>query len=52
MEAVAVDAARLRGDLPITLPDAFALATARHVGGTLVSFDRRLLAAAEREGVA
>ncbi len=51
-EAVAVDAARLRADLPISLPDAFALATARHLRGRLVSFDRKLVAAAEREGVA
>jgi predicted nucleic acid-binding protein len=51
-EAVAVDAARLRDDLPISLPAAFALATARHVRGTLVTFDRRLVAAAQREGVA
>lgn len=51
-EAIAVDAARLRSTHPISLPDAYALATARHAGGRLVTFDQRLLGAAERERVA
>lgn len=51
-EAIAVDAARLRGKHPISLPDAYALATARQVGASLSSFDRRLLQAADREGLA
>ncbi len=46
-EAIAVDAARLRGKHPISLPDAYALATARHLGGRLVSFDRNVLRATE-----
>lgn len=51
-EAIAVDAARLRGRHPISLPDAYALATARQVGASVSSFDRRLLQAADREGLA
>lgn len=50
-EAIAVDAARLRGRFPISLPDAYALATARQVGGTLVSFDRRIMRAAAELGL-
>ena len=50
-EAIAVDAARLRGSHPISLPDAYALATARHTGGRIVSFDRRLMRAAKAEGL-
>lgn len=51
-EAVAVDAARLRGRHPVSLPDAYALATARHAGAALVSFDRKVQRAAEAEGLA
>ena len=50
-EAIAVDAARLRRVHPISVPDAFAVATARHVGGAIASFDEKVLRAAEREGV-
>jgi toxin FitB len=50
-EAVAVDAARLRGEYPISLADAYALATARHVGGQLVSFDRKVVRAAAQAGI-
>jgi predicted nucleic acid-binding protein len=50
-EAIAVDAARLRGEHPISLPDAYALATARHVGGQLVSFDRKVARAAAQAGI-
>jgi predicted nucleic acid-binding protein len=50
-EATSVDAARLRGKFPISLPDAYALATARQVGGTLVSFDRRVSRAAAEAGI-
>jgi predicted nucleic acid-binding protein len=50
-EAIAVDAARLRRDHPISLPDAYALATARHVGGQLVSFDRQVVRAAADAGI-
>lgn len=49
-EAIAVDAARLRRAYPISLPDAYCLATARHVRGSVASFDEKLarVAAAER----
>jgi predicted nucleic acid-binding protein len=50
-EAIAVDAARLRGRHPISLPDAYALATARQVGGRLVSFDRTMMRAATEAGL-
>jgi predicted nucleic acid-binding protein len=51
-EAIAVDAARLRAAHPISLPDAYAIATARQVGGAIASFDAKVCRAAEREGVA
>jgi predicted nucleic acid-binding protein len=51
-EAVAVDAARLRGRYPISLPDAYALATARQVGAGLVSFDRKVIRTAADLGLA
>jgi predicted nucleic acid-binding protein len=50
-EVVAVEAARLRGRHAISLPDAYCLATAKHAGSTLVSFDRRLLRAADAERI-
>ncbi len=50
-EAIAVDAARLRGMHPISLPDAYALATARHLGGQLISFDRNIMRAAAKAGL-
>jgi predicted nucleic acid-binding protein len=50
-EAIAVEAARLRAEHPISLPDAYALATARHVGGQLVSFDRKVVGAAAKAGI-
>jgi predicted nucleic acid-binding protein len=50
-EAIGVDAARLRARHPVSLPDAYCLATARHTGALLSSFDQKILKAAEREGV-
>ena len=50
-QAVAVDAARLRAEHPISLPDAYLLATARHAGASIASFDREVLSAAAREGL-
>jgi len=50
-EAVAVDAARFRGRHPISLPDAFLLASAKHVGATVASFDEKVTRAAKREGL-
>lgn len=48
-EAIAVDAARLRGRHPISLPDAYLLGTARHLDAGLVSFDQQVLRAARAE---
>ena len=48
-ETIAVDAARLRGRHPISLPDAYCLATAKQTGSTVVSFDDKLLRAANNE---
>ena len=50
-EAIAVDAARLRSAHPISLPDAYALATARHVGCGVMTFDRKLVVAAGHEAI-
>ena len=50
-EAIAVDAARLRGRYPISLPDAYLLATARHTGAAIATFDRKVQQAAQREGL-
>ncbi len=51
-EAIGVDAARLRGAHPISLPDAYCLATARYADASVASFDEKVLRAAEREGIA
>jgi len=48
-EGIAVEAARLRARHPISLPDGYLLATARHVRADVASFDRKLLRAAEAE---
>jgi predicted nucleic acid-binding protein len=48
-EAIGVRAARLRAHHPISLPDAYCLATAGHTGGAVASFDRKVLRAAEAE---
>ncbi len=50
-EAVGVEAARLRGRHPISLPDAYCLATAKHAGGAVASFDRKVLNAAQAERI-
>jgi predicted nucleic acid-binding protein len=51
-EAIGVEAARLRNAQPISLPDAYCLATARHTNAAVASFDGRVLRAAEREEIA
>ena len=51
-EAVGVAAARLRGAHPISLPDAYCLATARYANAQVASFDEKVLRAAELEGIA
>lgn len=50
-EAIGVDASRLRSRHPISLPDGYLLATAKHAGATAVSFDRKVVAAAKAEGL-
>jgi predicted nucleic acid-binding protein len=50
-EAIGVEAARLRQRHPISLPDAYCLATAKHAGSAVSSFDQKVLKAAKREGV-
>lgn len=50
-EAIGVEAARLRQRHPISLPDAYCLATAKYTASTLSSFDQKMLRAAKREGV-
>ncbi len=50
-EAIAVEAARARREHPISLPDAYALATARQVAGSLATFDRRLRKIAREHGL-
>ena len=51
-EAVGVDAARLRAAHPISLPDAYCLATARFTDAAVASFDENVVRAAERERIA
>jgi predicted nucleic acid-binding protein len=50
-EGIAVEAARVRCRYPISLPDAYLLATARHVGAAVGSFDRKVQQAAELENL-
>ncbi len=51
-EAIGVGAARLRCSHPISLPAAYCLATAHHTGGSLASFDEKVLRAARAERIA
>jgi predicted nucleic acid-binding protein len=51
-EAIAVEAARLRQRHPVSLPDGYCLATAKHTGSALASFDQKIMKAAKREGIA
>jgi predicted nucleic acid-binding protein len=48
-EAIGVEAARLRNTYPISLPDAYCLATARHADAQVASFDEKVLHTADRE---
>jgi predicted nucleic acid-binding protein len=50
-EAIGVDAARLRGAHPISLPDAYCLATARHLEASVMSFDQKVIRAAGAEAI-
>lgn len=49
--AIGVEAARLRQRHPISLPDAYCLATAKHTSAAVCSFDQKVLKAATREGI-
>ena len=49
--AIGVEAARLRRRHPISLADAYCLATARHASALVVSFDRKVLRAAADDGI-
>jgi predicted nucleic acid-binding protein len=51
-ESTGVEAARLRCRHPISLPDAYCLATAKQVGGSVASFDPKVIRAAEAERIA
>lgn len=50
-EAIGIEAARLRGRHPISLPDAYCLATAKHTRSSVASFDRKVLKATADEGL-
>jgi predicted nucleic acid-binding protein len=50
-EAIGVEAARLRRRHPISLPDAYCLATAKHTSSAVSSFDQEILKAATRAGI-
>jgi predicted nucleic acid-binding protein len=51
-ESVSVEAARLRHRYPISLPDSYCLATAKHTGSSVATFDRNLIRAASTEQIA
>jgi len=50
-EAIGIEAARLRQRHPISLPDAYCLATAKHTRSSIASFDQKILKAAVAEGL-
>ncbi len=50
-EAIGIEAARLRHRHPVSLPDAYCLATAKHTRSSLASFDHKVLKAARDEGL-
>jgi len=50
-EAIGTEAARLRQRHPVSLPDAYCLATAKHTRSSLASFDHKVLKAASDEGL-
>ena len=51
-EAIAVEAARLRQVYPVSLPDAYCLATAGLLDAAVASFDQKVTRAARAEGTA
>ena len=50
-EAIGVEAARLRHTHPVSLPDAYCLATALHTNASIASFDQKIVRAARAEGI-
>lgn len=50
-EALGVEAARFRRAHPISLPDAYCLATARDVDASITSFDQKVIRAARAEQI-
>ena len=50
-EAIGTEAAKLRQRHPISLPDAYCLATAKHTRSSLTSFDHKVIRAAKDEGL-
>ena len=50
-EAIGVEAARLRGAHPISLPDAYCLAAAKHLDASVASFDQKIVRAARAERI-
>jgi len=51
-EAIAVEAARLRGRHAISLADAYCIATAKRAGGSVASFDTKVIRAVTAEKTA
>jgi predicted nucleic acid-binding protein len=51
-EAIGIDAAGLRNRHPISLPDAYCLATARYANASVASFDAEVVRAAKSEQIA
>lgn len=51
-EAIGIDAARLRSRHPISLADAYCLATARQASASVASFDAKVIRAARVEQIA
>jgi predicted nucleic acid-binding protein len=50
-EAIGVVATRLRSAHPISLPDAYCLASADHTSSSVASFDEKVLRVARSEGI-
>lgn len=50
-QTIGIQAARLRARHPISLSDAFCLATASRTGGEVASFDRKVVRAAKAERI-
>lgn len=50
-EAIGVEATRLGQRHPISLPNAYCLATAKHTSSAVSSFGQKILKAAKREDI-